>query len=674
MTINNFKDYIGHMIGSENIDTFFEFFFDNLIVGKSITSLDGKVYVNNAFSKMIGYSKQELEEIKWQDITYLEDVQESSEVVASLINGKADSLNYKKRYIKKDGSLLWADIYVSLFRSPAGDPLFFITTIIDITDKQNYELRLKEREHLFNTFFNSCKDMIFLKDSNFRHLFANDELAHYFKTELSSIIGKTDYELMDEFQADLCRASDMKARESNRPVTVIESIENKVYETRKFGVPLNRDETGVGAYIRDVTNEFNLQKKTERMGVVYRTISEFLTIEFEDSKKQLTFALKEALIQTGSRYGIFYLYNKKERAFELKAITITDTDSAEHLEQTLYKSLDAAGVFQEIFYNMRPIVSEYGIEKVCSDILLSSQEETLIKRYLALPIHRNQELEGIAVLADKTGIYGNEDIQLLSVLMNGVWLSIIKKQEEEQLKALLEQTQSMFNGHEAAMLLIEPISGDIIDANPAAISFYGYLREELLNMNIHDINMLDKAEVDRLRMKAYEKSRKYFTFPHRLKSGEIRSVDVYACPIKYGSREVIFSIIFDVTDREKAQKELIHASYHDHLTGLYNRRYLETQLRDLDKPENYPICIIQADINGLKTVNDVYGYETGDKMLTEAAKHLSAVCDDYHAVVARIGGDEFGIIITKCDEIVRETVIGKLRKKGVAGSSIKFPL
>ncbi|MGI6553407.1 MAG: HD domain-containing phosphohydrolase [Bacillota bacterium] len=115
---------------------------------------------------------------------------------------------------------------------------------------------------------------------------------------------------------------------------------------------------------------------------------------------------------------------------------------------------------------------------------------------------------------------------------------------------------AMFNEHSAIMLLMEPLSGRIVDANRAACAFYGYTRDELLSMHIQDINMLPEEEVQKRRLMALREKQRYFCFPHRLKSGEIRLVDVYSCPISHQDGKLLFSIICDVSDREKYKEEL----------------------------------------------------------------------------------------------------------------------
>ena len=68
-----------------------------------------------------------------------------------------------------------------------------------------------------------------------------------------------------------------------------------------------------------------------------------------------------------------------------------------------------------------------------------------------------------------------------------------------------------------------------------------------------------------------------YTYPHRLKNGKTRIVNVYSSPIEYDDKKVLFSIIFDVTEKEEIAKQNEYIAYHDHLTGLYNRRFFEEE-------------------------------------------------------------------------------------------------
>jgi PAS domain S-box-containing protein len=130
------------------------------------------------------------------------------------------------------------------------------------------------------------------------------------------------------------------------------------------------------------------------------------------------------------------------------------------------------------------------------------------------------------------------------------------KRAEQALRESEERFRGLFEGHTAAMLLIEPDSGQILDANAEAARFYGYSREQLQAMRIQQINQLSPEEVAAQRRKAVDRSMSEFVFPHRLAGGEVRFVEVYSSPVTIQGRLTLFSIIHDVTERKLAEEAL----------------------------------------------------------------------------------------------------------------------
>lgn len=119
--------------------------------------------------------------------------------------------------------------------------------------------------------------------------------------------------------------------------------------------------------------------------------------------------------------------------------------------------------------------------------------------------------------------------------------------------------------------------------------------------------------------------------------------------------------LIDITEERHYQEKTEYLSYHDQLTGLYNRRFFEEELRRLDSPRNLPLGIILADVNGLKLVNDAFGHHQGDRLLIETANVLKKSCrqDD---VLARQGGDEFIILVPKTSELEIKNFIHRIEE------------
>ena len=105
----------------------------------------------------------------------------------------------------------------------------------------------------------------------------------------------------------------------------------------------------------------------------------------------------------------------------------------------------------------------------------------------------------------------------------------------------------------------------------------------------------------------------------------------------------------DITEQVKAKEQIIFLSYHDPLTGLYNRNYLEQNLKELDNEAKLPLSVILGDVNGLKMANDAFGHLEGDKLLQQAAKAMSHQLRPGD-ICARFGGDEFILILPNTDE------------------------
>ena len=138
----------------ESLDRF-QYIFESANVGKSITLLTGEINVNKAFAEYLGYAPEELKNTTWQEITPPEDVGPIQEQIIPLLDGHRDSARFEKRYIRKDGSFVWGDVSVTIRRDAEGNPLYFVTTVVDITDHKCAE----ERERHLTDVLRAVRDV-----------------------------------------------------------------------------------------------------------------------------------------------------------------------------------------------------------------------------------------------------------------------------------------------------------------------------------------------------------------------------------------------------------------------------------------------------------------------------------------------------------------------------------
>ncbi|PKN34955.1 MAG: hypothetical protein CVU61_06245 [Deltaproteobacteria bacterium HGW-Deltaproteobacteria-19] len=124
----------------------------------------------------------------------------------------------------------------------------------DITERKRAEQELRESETRYSTFINSTSDFVFLKDDRFRHIVANKALADFYGRRPEEVISLSDFDLMPEEAARSCRASDREAVNMGSVVCTEETVGDRVFETTKFPVPLQSGKTGVGGFIRDITD------------------------------------------------------------------------------------------------------------------------------------------------------------------------------------------------------------------------------------------------------------------------------------------------------------------------------------------------------------------------------------------------------------------------------------
>lgn len=135
-------------------------------------------------------------------------------------------------------------------------------------------------------------------------------------------------------------------------------------------------------------------------------------------------------------------------------------------------------------------------------------------------------------------------------------------------------------------------------------------------------------------------------------------------PVKDSEGEIYGMVISfrDISEKIAKDREIDYITYHDGLTGVYNRNFFNEKIKSIDLEENLPISVIMGDVNGLKLTNDAFGHLMGDKLLISAANIMKRICRDSDIVV-RWGGDEFIILLPKTKQEVVEQISERIREE-----------
>ncbi len=120
--------------------------FEDSVVAKSITLPTGGVTVNRAFCAMLGYSESEMRGITWQSVTHPDDIAMTAREIDALLVGEKQAARFEKRYLHKDGSIIWGEVSSSIHRGEEGKPIYFMTTVIDVTERRRAEQQRSELE------------------------------------------------------------------------------------------------------------------------------------------------------------------------------------------------------------------------------------------------------------------------------------------------------------------------------------------------------------------------------------------------------------------------------------------------------------------------------------------------------------------------------------------------
>jgi len=334
-----------------------------------------------------------------------------------------------------------------------------------------------------------------------------------------------------------------------------DAISNKHYIERiKEEINKNNDLT------LEVIKDFSLDELKSQVKEIDKRSAIFYTLVFEDRfevKYSPKFVLNE--IVNSTQAPIYSFYTTFLKTGIVGGYMISPRKVSQYMLEVLNEFFEN-GRFEQTEskllskgYLDYKVLEEKGFVEASSDteLMIVNAPPPIIKYY------KDELIVGILIilLLLIVLIYTLYKKSKQKYLLESTTSQILLEQQKE-IEVIKNRFQNMFMKHDAVMLLVEPKSGNIIDVNRSAIKFYGYSFSEFKKMKIMDLNTLDKSEVEAKLKEAKKFDHNYFEFPHRLKNGEIRIVEVHSSPIELDDEIILFSIIKDITKVKEYEQSL----------------------------------------------------------------------------------------------------------------------
>jgi len=320
-------------------------------------------------------------------------------------------------------------------------------------------------------------------------------------------------------------------------------------------------------------------------------------------------------------------------------------------------------------YSVEEMIDKIGPKDTTFHEDLSNTEENIHKRMSGEVeflhdefriITKNQEIKNVEIFGARTIYQGRPAVI-------GTMLDITdRKRSEEKLRESEERFRQLAENIHEVFYIYEADTGQLSYISPAYKEMWGYPPHQSLYQEPNSLwDAVHPEDKDHVMRSLEKKSQGEVEEVYRIvrPDGSIRWIKDRSFPIYDGSGKThrIVGIATDITDHKMGEEKLKYLSLHDSLTGLYNRIYFEEEISRIEKARYSTVGILSCDVDGLKLVNDTLGHNQGDNLLVATARVIRESCREGD-LVARIGGDEFSVILPNTTEPAVENACQRIQE------------
>lgn len=288
-------------------------------------------------------------------------------------------------------------------------------------------------------------------------------------------------------------------------------------------------------------------------------------------------------------------------------------------------------------------------DKITDAVELRHQAEVKLKK------NKQGKLTGSGKMAEMQRLLHELEVHQIELEMQNEELM----QSRAEVESILRQYTDLYDFAKVGYFTLDR-DGKIRQSNLTGTHLLGVERSRLMNRRFGLFVSDDSRPVfNTFLNKVFESRERETCEVTLLKKGDEQLYVEIEARISENEQECR-AVVVDITARKRAELELRYLSIHDALTGLYNRRIFEDEMERLERGRQFPISIVMLDVDGLKETNDHAGHAAGDELLKRVAQLLT---DAFRAddIIARIGGDEFAVLLPNTDTTVAASALRRLQ-------------
>ncbi len=593
--------------------------------------IKGKVY------ELTGYTEEELlsGQVLWKDLVHPDDFDELWEKIQK--NRKTPRQEHTRQYriLKKDGQIRWVEQHIQYFTGREDDSLITHGTIYDITERKEIEKGLKKSKKHYQLLVENIQDAIYRLDEEGKIIYISPAVEAMTGFRPDEMVGESVLSFIWPEDVDKVKKNIEQKRKKKLVITEhrIKTKSGNARYVRAFTRSMPNEEEGEGGLygiMSDITEERRAREDLRRREVQFRSLV-----------ANIPGVVYRVVPQEEEAFIAFVSDNCKD-VLGVSSETLKEASLKEFYKIILSEDREQV---KEVFQKVR-----------------SKKDPYMFEVRIRMPDGSVRWVQGRG--QGSWSKDGNLEY------IDGVLMDITEQKNlEEELRFSELQFRSLADNVPGIFYRAAPTEGfPFVYLSNDFKDITGYEPEEFLGddrRHYHDIIYeTDRQQVAVAFQEAVDKKEE-FVKDYRIvrKDGDLRWMQGRAKGLYEKGRLVfIDGIITDIQKRKEAEEKVEYLTFHDRMTGLYNRNFFDVELKRLDVERMLPLSIIMGDVNSLKLVNDSLGHHKGDEMLTLIGRSISETCRQ-EDIVCRWGGDEFAILLPKTWPKEAEVILSRIKKR-----------